>query len=72
MNFQTNKANLDNILQLLKVQSEETSESWNDSVQRRFYEQFIHSLPRELSTFQVELAKLDACFEKIEEIIQHL
>lgn len=72
MSFQSNKANLESEFDVLKQQSASTFENWDDPVQRRFYEQFINSLPKEFYSFITELLKLDKSFEKAEQTINGL
>ncbi|MEI8203260.1 MAG: hypothetical protein WCH34_09630, partial [Bacteroidota bacterium] len=57
---------------VLNNQTLETSEHWNDSVQRRFYEQFINSLPKEFQSYINELDRLDKIFESAEHKINSL
>lgn len=72
MSFQSNKADLENTFAVLKQQAASTHENWNDAVQRRFYEQFIDSLPKDACAFLSELSKLDKLFEKAEQTINNL
>jgi hypothetical protein len=72
MSFQPDKEILENGFDALKQQISSTSENWNDSVQRRFYEQFINSLPKEFITFVNALNKIDKSFESSERHISDL
>lgn len=72
MSFQSNKSDLENSFDVLKQQSSSTSENWDDPVQRRFYEQFINSLPKEFHAYITELSKLDKSFENAEQSINSL
>lgn len=72
MSFQSDKANLESAFDVLKQQSASTFENWDDPVQRRFYEQFINSLPKEFQAYITELSKLDKSFEKAEQTIKGL
>ena len=72
MSFQSNKLDLENSFDVLKQQSSSTSENWDDPVQRRFYEQFINSLPKEFNAYITELSKLDKSFHNAEQSINNL
>lgn len=72
MSFQSNKTNLESAFDVLKQQSSSTSENWDDPIQRRFYEQFINSLPKEFHAYISELSKLDKSFENAEQSINNL
>lgn len=72
MSFKSNRTYLENAFDILKQQSASTLENWNDPVQRRFYEQFINSLPKEVNIFLTELSKIDNSFEKAEQTINNL
>lgn len=72
MSFQSNKTYLESAFDVLKQQSASTFESWDDPVQRRFYEQFINSLPKEVHAYLIELSKIDKSFEKAEQTINNL
>ena len=72
MNFQSEKTQLETEFDVLNQQISETSENWDDPVQRRFYEQFINSLPKQFHAYIEELNKMDKTFEKAEENIQNL
>lgn len=72
MSFQSDKANLESVFDVLKQQSASTSENWKDQVQERFYEQFINSLPKEFRAYITELSKIDNSFEKAEQTINNL
>jgi|GEM_PF-3081684 len=72
MSFQSDKSKLENEFDVLKQQASSTVESWDDPVQRRFYEQFVNSLPKEFHTYINELVKLDKSFEKAEQTINNL
>lgn len=72
MSFQSNKFELENSFDVLKQQSTSTSANWDDPVQRRFYEQFIDSLPKEFYAYITELYKLDKSFENAEQSIKNL
>jgi len=72
MSFQPDKSHLENAFTLLKQQASQTNEEWKDSVQERFYNQFIHTLPSEFFAFIKELDKLDHIFEKTEKDINDL
>ena len=72
MSFQNNKTILENAFNVLKQQSASTAENWNDQVQRKFYDQFIDSFPKEFHAFLSELSKLDKSFENAEQVISSL
>jgi hypothetical protein len=72
MSFQSNRTYLESAFDVLKQQSASTFESWDDPVQRRFYEQFINSLPKEVHAYLIELSKIDKSFEKAEQQISIL
>jgi hypothetical protein len=72
MNFQGDKANIESAFDVLKQQSATTFENWDDPVQRRFYEQFINFLPRDVLTYLTELSKIDKSFDRAEQIINTL
>jgi len=72
MSFQSDKSKLKSEFDVLKQQASSTFESWDDPVQRRFYEQFVNSLPKEFYAYINELAKLDKSFEKAEQTINNL
>jgi flagellar biosynthesis chaperone FliJ len=72
MSFQSDKANLESAFDVLKQQWASTFENWDDPVQRRFYEQFINSLPKEFYDYITALSKLDKSFEKAEQTINNL
>jgi hypothetical protein len=63
MNFQSDQHQLERAFDVLKQQTYETSENWKDSVQKRFYDQFIDTLPKEFSNYINSLIKLDKSFE---------
>lgn len=66
MSFQSDKSQLESSFNALQQQSALTFEKWNDPVQRRFYEQFLNSFPKDFYTYINELNKLDKSFEKAE------
>ncbi len=72
MSFQPDKSQLESSFVVLKQQTISTFENWDDPVQRRFYEQFINSLPKEFLTYINELNKLDISFETTEQNINDL
>lgn len=72
MSFQSDKSQLENAFAVLKQQSSLTNEEWKDSVQERFYEQFIVSLPKEFYSYINALSKLDKSFEFAEQNINYL
>jgi len=72
MSFQPDKLKLENDFDVLKQQASSTSENWDDSVQRRFYEQFIDSLPKQFKAYIDELNKLDRAFDSAEQRISNL
>ncbi len=72
MSFQLQKTHLENIFKILQQQSESTAESWNDPVQRRFYEEFINSLPKEFIAYINELTRIGKSFEQAEQHISRL
>lgn len=72
MNFQSDIENMVNNFDVLKNQASSTSEAWNDSVQRKYYDQFINNLPKEFQNFINELDKLDKAFESAENTISNL
>ena len=72
MSFQSDKSKLESEFDVLKQQASSTVESWDDQVQRRFYEQFVNSLPKDFFAFINELNKLDKSFESAEQQINNL
>lgn len=72
MSFHPDKSQLERSFDVLKQQASSTNEAWNDSIQERFYKQFIDSLPQEFRTYINELIKLDKSFEIGEENINNL
>jgi len=72
MSFQPEIANLKNEYDFLNQQASATKEGWNDLVQRRFYQEFIDSLPKEFNTYINELTKLDNSFITAEKNIYNL
>ena len=72
MSFQSDKSKLESEFDVLKQQASSTVESWDDPVQRRFYEQFVNSLPKDFFAFINELNKLDKSFESAEQQINNL
>jgi len=72
MSFQQEKSELESQYDVLKQQASTTMESWDDPVQRRFYEQFVNSLPKEFFAYTSSLNKLDKSFETAEQHIYNL
>jgi hypothetical protein len=72
MSFQPDKSQLESSFDVLNQQASSTFENWDDPIQRRFYEQFINSLPKEFWTYINELNKLDKLFETSELYINDL
>jgi hypothetical protein len=72
MSLQVEKQQLENEFSILSQQASQTSEAWNDPVQRRFYDQFINNMPKEFAHFINELHKLDTSFENAERVIASL
>jgi|AntRauTorcE11898_2_1112593.scaffolds.fasta_scaffold155947_2 hypothetical protein len=72
MSFKSNKTHLKNAFNILKRQSASTSEKWKDSVQRKFYKEFINPLPKEFHSYMEELSTLEKSFEKAERTIDNL
>jgi hypothetical protein len=72
MSFQPDKSKLENEFDVLKQQASSTCESWDDPVQRRFYEQFVNSLPKEFVVYTNAINKLDKLFETAEQHINNL
>jgi len=72
MNFQIDKSKLENDFAILKQQANQTNEAWKDSVQERFYDQFINSLPKEFNNYINALNKLDKLFDSAEHKISDL
>jgi hypothetical protein len=72
MSFQPDKSQLENAFAIIKQQASQTNEAWIDSVQERFYEQFINSLPKEFFTYINELNRLDKSFDTAEQHINDL
>lgn len=72
MSFQSDKSKLESEFDVLKKQASSTVESWDDPVQRRFYEQFVNSLPKDFYAYTNELIKLDKAFERGEQEISNL
>ncbi len=72
MSFQSNRTYIESAYDVLKQQAVSTSENWDDPVQRRYYEQYINSLPNEVHTYLTELSKIDKSFERAEQTINNL
>ncbi len=72
MNFRSDIEMLENELDVLKQQVSLTSENWADPVQRRFYGQFIDTLPEEVNAFINSLEELNLQFENAERNIMEL
>ena len=72
MSFQPDISQLESSFDVLKQQASSTFENWDDPIQRRFYEQFINSLPKEVLAYINELNKLDKSFETAEQHINNL
>lgn len=72
MSFQPDKSQLESSFDVLKQQASSTNEAWKDSVQEKFYRQFIDSLPQEFRAYIKELNKLDKSFETAEQHINDL
>ena len=72
MSFQPDKSQLESSFAVLKQQVSSTKEAWKDSIQERFYKQFIDSLPQEFHTYINELNKLDKSLESAEQQINNL
>ena len=72
MSFQPVKSQLESSFDVLKQQASSTNEAWKDSIQERFYKQFIDSLPQEFRAYINELNKLDKSFDLAEKQINEL
>jgi hypothetical protein len=72
MRLQSAKLNLENEFEVLKHKIAQTKEAWNDTVQRRFYAQFLDDLPKEFRHYMDSLTELKESFEKAERIICEL
>lgn len=72
MNFQLEIVHLTEVYSVLKRQADSTKGKWTDSVQKRFYEQYLDSLDKEFQNHLSELQKLDATFNKAEQMINVL
>lgn len=72
MSFQSYKENLENEFANLKKQESLTRENWKDSVQNRFYEEYINDLPAEFQSYVNALDKLEEAFQIAENIIEKL
>ena len=72
MIFRNNIIQLEDAFKVLNQQSLSTSEMWNDPVKKKFYEQFIDSLPTEINECISILYNIDSTFEKAEQIINDL
>ena len=72
MSFQPDKSRLESSFDVLKQQASSTNDGWKDSVQEKFYRQFIDSLPQEFRAYINELNKLDKSFETAEQHINNL
>lgn len=72
MSFQAEKSQLESAFVVLKQRAGSAAESWNDPVQKRFYEQFIETLPKEFTVFIDALNRLDKAFEAAEQRIGNL
>ena len=72
MSLQPKISEIKSDFSVLKQEGVSTSENWNDSVQNKFYEQFIDSLPKEFNNYIKSLDKLDKTFELSERVIDEL
>lgn len=72
MSFQINMAGFKISAEILNQQAAATKENWNDPVQRRFYNEFIDTLPAELMNYLNALNRLDSGFENAERLIEGL
>ena len=72
MSFKPTILDILNDFSILKQQIALTSENWNDSVQMKFYKQFLNPLPREFSNYVKSLENLDKVFESAERTIDEL
>jgi len=72
MSLQPKISEIKSDFSVLKQQGVSTSENWNDSVQNKFYEQFIDSLPKEFNNYIKSLNHLDKKFESSERLIDEL
>ncbi len=72
MSFQPDISQLESSFDGLRQQASSTSEAWRDSVQERFYKQFIDSLPKEFRAYINELDKLEKSFRLAEQKINDL
>jgi hypothetical protein len=72
MSFQADISQLESAFIGLKQRTGATTESWNDQVQKRFYEQFIDTLPKEFAAFTDALNRLDKILEVAEQRIRSL
>ena len=72
MNFQSFKINLEDEFVALKQQESLTRDNWKDSVQKRFYEEYINELPAEFQSYINALDKLEEAFQRAEKNIEKL
>lgn len=72
MSFQSYKEKLENEFAFLKKQESLTRENWKDSVQNRFYKEYINDLPAEFQSYVNALDKLEEAFQRAENNIEEL
>ncbi len=72
MSLKTEIQILENEFSILQKQASETSEIWTDTVQKRYYDQFINNLPKEFEIYNIELRNLDLTIETAEQAIENL
>lgn len=72
MSIQTAQMSMRNEFGILKHRIAQTSEAWNDSVQRKFYAQFLDNLPNEFQHYMAALTGLNEAFEDAERVIYEL
>ena len=72
MNFKPKISEIKSDFSVLKHQISLTSENWNDPVQKKYYKQFLDSLPKEFNNYIKSLEELDITFELAEKIIENL
>lgn len=72
MSIQAAQMSMGNEFEILKHKIAQTSEAWNDPVQRKFYAQFLDNLPKEFQHYMAALTELNEAFEDAERVIYEL
>lgn len=72
MSIQSTQLSMENEFKVLKDRISQTSEAWDDPVQKKFYGQFLDNIPKEFQHYMAVLTKLDEIFDRAERRIQKL